>query len=89
MTAEDLRAEIAAHPEPLRPVWIGRLVPGGELRAIVEETELRRLYLWPELTAWRKPLPPETEAAPRETLPAIRETQGPVRETKPQQMSLF
>ena len=81
MTAGDLRTEIAAHPEfRFVPVWIGEL--NGQLRAIVEEVTLHRLYLWPELTAWRM-------ALPGETIPAIAETKRAVGETKRGQLSLF
>jgi hypothetical protein len=84
MTADDLRTAIAADTRfSFRPAWIGQL--GGDLRAIVEETTMRRLYLWPECTAWRKPLPghvDETNRPPGETKPAKRET-------KRGQLSLF
>ena len=74
MTADELKSEIAAHRFPYRPVWIGHLTPGGELTAIVEDTELRRLYKWPECTAWRKPLPGggESEARVEPVRPAVK-----------------
>jgi hypothetical protein len=71
-----IRADVAAYPQPLTVLWIGRLESAGPIVTIVESPETHRRYQWPSLTAWNCPLPGQVGQTQAKT--------GPIR-----QQSLF